>query len=241
MFPSSSLLNYANHQSGSTATIVRIPFIHQLTENEDFLYNNVDVSIWSTVEPGIGITASAMATLRPLFMTFFSRSRLLGSSTNEAASGWGNSKPNGNSRRGYFRSERGNENGLELGLSGLPKGSGVSTTIRSMNDISGSQAKEEKINAGAGEDSVVEETVKRIQRFGNARGNGSLSTKALKGHDSTWNSSQSRLTEDSSSEEGVVVGDEGKKIHVRKTTQVSVAREWKEGHGPVGVAMSRPD
>lgn len=31
--------------SGSTATVVRIPFIHQLTETLDFLYDNVDVSI----------------------------------------------------------------------------------------------------------------------------------------------------------------------------------------------------
>lgn len=31
--------------SGSAATVVRIPYIHQLTETIDFLYANVDVSI----------------------------------------------------------------------------------------------------------------------------------------------------------------------------------------------------
>lgn len=32
----------------------------------DFLYATTDVAIWSTVEPGIGITAGCIATLRPL-------------------------------------------------------------------------------------------------------------------------------------------------------------------------------
>lgn len=33
----------------------------------------IDVSLWSTVEPGIGITAASIATLRPLLQTFLSR------------------------------------------------------------------------------------------------------------------------------------------------------------------------
>ena len=80
--------------SGSTATIVRIPSIHGLDETSDFLCKfsllldsypgdmcflrfmppkhlysigaAVDVTIWSTVEPGIGIIAGCIATLRPL-------------------------------------------------------------------------------------------------------------------------------------------------------------------------------
>ncbi|KAF1363172.1 hypothetical protein EJ07DRAFT_163073 [Lizonia empirigonia] len=51
---------------GSTATIVRMFYIHTLTNGPDFLYATTDVAIWSTVEPGIGITASSIATLRPL-------------------------------------------------------------------------------------------------------------------------------------------------------------------------------
>lgn len=50
-----------------------------MTKTEDFLWDNTDVSIWSTVEPGIGIVASSMATMRPLFVAFFSRSKLFGS------------------------------------------------------------------------------------------------------------------------------------------------------------------
>ncbi|KAF1923182.1 uncharacterized protein M421DRAFT_104644 [Didymella exigua CBS 183.55] len=51
---------------GSTATVVRMFYIHTLTNGPDFLYATTDVAIWSTVEPGIGITASSIATLRPL-------------------------------------------------------------------------------------------------------------------------------------------------------------------------------
>lgn len=52
--------------SGSTATIVRIPSISNLLRTKDFLYDTVDIAVWSTVEPGIGITAGCIATLRPL-------------------------------------------------------------------------------------------------------------------------------------------------------------------------------
>lgn len=51
---------------GSTATIIRIPSIHGLDETSDFLWTTVDVTIWSTVEPGIGIIAGCAVTLRPL-------------------------------------------------------------------------------------------------------------------------------------------------------------------------------
>lgn len=51
---------------GSTATVVRMFYIHTLMDGPDFLYATTDVAIWSTVEPGIGITASSIATLRPL-------------------------------------------------------------------------------------------------------------------------------------------------------------------------------
>ncbi|KAH7384567.1 hypothetical protein BKA66DRAFT_569817 [Pyrenochaeta sp. MPI-SDFR-AT-0127] len=51
---------------GSTATIVRMFYIRTLMDGPDFLYATTDVAIWSTVEPGIGITAGSIATLRPL-------------------------------------------------------------------------------------------------------------------------------------------------------------------------------
>jgi hypothetical protein len=94
-----------------------------LTETEDFLWANTDVSIWSTVEPGIGIIASSMATMRPLFVAFFSRSKLFGSTTN------GNTYPKNASQLGYFR-RRENISVDELELhSDLGKNIRVTTTV----------------------------------------------------------------------------------------------------------------
>lgn len=50
------------------ATIARIPYAKQLLSNPDYLYNFTDLAIWSIVECGIAITASSLATLRPLFI-----------------------------------------------------------------------------------------------------------------------------------------------------------------------------
>ena len=41
-------------------------YVWQLTEAEDILYQFTDIAIWSTVENGLGLTASSLATLRPL-------------------------------------------------------------------------------------------------------------------------------------------------------------------------------
>ncbi|KAK6208181.1 hypothetical protein LQW54_007089 [Pestalotiopsis sp. IQ-011] len=59
----------------STATLVRIPYIWQLTHSVDFLYIFTDFTIWSTVENGVGIIASSIATLRPLFRKAMSLTR----------------------------------------------------------------------------------------------------------------------------------------------------------------------
>ncbi|CAJ2509889.1 Uu.00g057890.m01.CDS01 [Anthostomella pinea] len=55
----------------SSATIVRIPYVWQLTHDTDILYEFTDLALWSTVENGLGLTASSIATLKPLFRTFF--------------------------------------------------------------------------------------------------------------------------------------------------------------------------
>ncbi|KAK8081764.1 hypothetical protein PG996_000545 [Apiospora saccharicola] len=51
----------------SAATIVRIPYVWQLTHDSDFLYVFVDFTTWSTTELAMGLAASSIATLRPLF------------------------------------------------------------------------------------------------------------------------------------------------------------------------------
>ncbi|KAI5199393.1 hypothetical protein E4T39_06271 [Aureobasidium subglaciale] len=64
-----SILGFA--ALGSTATIIRTPFVHTLKDFKgEFLYNTADVAIWTTVELGIGATAANAATLRPLLSRF---------------------------------------------------------------------------------------------------------------------------------------------------------------------------
>ncbi|KAK3059944.1 hypothetical protein LTS18_009685 [Coniosporium uncinatum] len=65
---------------GSTATVIRIPFVGQLSNWDDFLWNTTDVAIWSTVEPGIGITCCCIATLRPLLKLLLHKAGLRSSS-----------------------------------------------------------------------------------------------------------------------------------------------------------------
>lgn len=91
-----------------------------MTETGDFLFATTDVAIWSTVEPGVGIVAAAIACLRPLFRDFFGRSKF---SNVSSTGGWGSSKA------GYLRSQH---NGPEeLGLrNDLGKNGGVTTVIK---------------------------------------------------------------------------------------------------------------
>ncbi|KAH7304306.1 hypothetical protein B0I35DRAFT_471999 [Stachybotrys elegans] len=49
----------------SIATIVRIPYAKQLLSSPDYLYNFTDIAIWSSVEIGLALTASSLATLKP--------------------------------------------------------------------------------------------------------------------------------------------------------------------------------
>jgi hypothetical protein len=75
------------------------------------------------VEPGIGITASSMATMRPLFVAFFSRSKLFGSTTRDGP------YLRSISKLGYFRKKE-NTDVEEIELhSDLGKSILVTTTI----------------------------------------------------------------------------------------------------------------
>ncbi|KAF9879691.1 hypothetical protein CkaCkLH20_02502 [Colletotrichum karsti] len=58
---------------GSAATVVRSVYIPTLLNGDDFLWATTDVALWSTVEPGIGITAASLATLRPLWQLVWYR------------------------------------------------------------------------------------------------------------------------------------------------------------------------
>ncbi|KAK6821177.1 hypothetical protein PG987_015577 [Apiospora arundinis] len=58
---------------GSIATIVRTFFIPQMLLDHDFLYDTVDLCIWSTVEVGVGVLAWSAATCRPIHRYFLAR------------------------------------------------------------------------------------------------------------------------------------------------------------------------
>ncbi|KAI0389982.1 hypothetical protein F5Y17DRAFT_93353 [Xylariaceae sp. FL0594] len=54
----------------STATVVRIFYVWQLTRDDDIVYEFTELAIWSTVENGLGLAASSIATLKPLCKSF---------------------------------------------------------------------------------------------------------------------------------------------------------------------------
>ncbi|KAI1117114.1 hypothetical protein F5Y14DRAFT_404866 [Nemania sp. NC0429] len=60
----------------SVATIARLFYVWQLSlDSGDIMYTFTDLTIWSTVENGLGLTASSIATLRPLFKGFMGGAR----------------------------------------------------------------------------------------------------------------------------------------------------------------------
>jgi hypothetical protein len=100
-----------------------LPYVPGLKDVADFLYATTDVAIWSISETGLGITASAAATLRPLFRTFLSRSRLFGGTTKSDTLPWPAS------RAGYLRSAS-HAHDQEIGLrSDVGKNSGITTLV----------------------------------------------------------------------------------------------------------------
>ncbi|KAF2873339.1 hypothetical protein BDV95DRAFT_338719 [Massariosphaeria phaeospora] len=71
----------------STAVIVRMAFVMNF-QSPDFLYDTVDIAIWSDTEQGLAITAGSLATLRPLYRLISERLGLSTSSTSpKGASG----------------------------------------------------------------------------------------------------------------------------------------------------------
>src|SRR5437588_1456639 len=95
--------------SASTATIIRIPYITGLKPGSDFLYAATDVSIWSMIETGLALSASAAATLRPLYRKFTNRS-FGGHTTPQGATGY-HQNTQASARAGYMRNGSGNNHG----------------------------------------------------------------------------------------------------------------------------------
>lgn len=45
---------------------MRIPYANGILDNPDYLATSTDICIWSTVEIGVALTATSLATLKPL-------------------------------------------------------------------------------------------------------------------------------------------------------------------------------
>lgn len=58
--------------SASVAVTVRMAYLMKF-KSDDFLWDTLDVAIWSVIEPGLAITAGSLATLRPLYRDISSR------------------------------------------------------------------------------------------------------------------------------------------------------------------------
>ncbi|KAF2469809.1 uncharacterized protein BDR25DRAFT_39860 [Lindgomyces ingoldianus] len=66
---------------GCICSIIRFQYVDGLTQIEDFYWNATNVAIWSTVEPGSGIVAGCLATLRPFLKRFITTARSVRSAT----------------------------------------------------------------------------------------------------------------------------------------------------------------
>ncbi|CZS91637.1 uncharacterized protein RCO7_06978 [Rhynchosporium graminicola] len=101
------------------AVIVRIPYVKILVDNaKDFLYSSTDVVIWSTIEPGLAITAANLATLRPLCNSYLSRKKVWGTTTARGKYGHSTDLSGYSKRNGYIRNP-GMEKEAEMNLSNL--------------------------------------------------------------------------------------------------------------------------
>lgn len=65
------ILGFAN--IACVATIVRTPFTIKFFHDDDFLYETRTFALLSTIEPGVGIAAACVATLRPLLQRLLGR------------------------------------------------------------------------------------------------------------------------------------------------------------------------
>ena len=87
--------------SASTATIIRLPYVYELTHTEDFLYASIHVALWSSVEPGLGLVALSLATLRPLFRSCLIRLGLTDPDPSATTAGFPTKPPLPSTQRHY--------------------------------------------------------------------------------------------------------------------------------------------
>ncbi|THW45438.1 hypothetical protein D6D21_04435 [Aureobasidium pullulans] len=60
---------------GSISSLIRIAYIPGLKNGPVFFSNAINIGVWSCIEPGLGIVAASLATLRPLFKSMVDKAR----------------------------------------------------------------------------------------------------------------------------------------------------------------------
>lgn len=84
---------------------MRVAYAKELLEQDDYLYNFYDIAMWSTVECGMALLASSLATLKPLF-----RKMSIVFTTTRQSSAWGS-----DNRSAANRHNRQSDNGKIAG------------------------------------------------------------------------------------------------------------------------------
>ncbi|KAF2683723.1 hypothetical protein K458DRAFT_389651 [Lentithecium fluviatile CBS 122367] len=70
---------------GCICSAIRFQYVEGLTQIEDFFWNATNISVWSTIEPGVGIVAACLATLRPFLKWACTKAQSLRSSFSHSA------------------------------------------------------------------------------------------------------------------------------------------------------------
>ncbi|KAF1981080.1 hypothetical protein K402DRAFT_441459 [Aulographum hederae CBS 113979] len=123
------------------AAIIRIPYSTVYVHDADFLWKEVDIAIWSGVEPGLGITAVSCATLRPLIRTL--RTHLTSSHKKSTSNLFASfhkrsspSRPSGGPATPKYNSQSDAKYGIDFDMSfddtelrGLQAGTGTISTV----------------------------------------------------------------------------------------------------------------
>ncbi|KAE8447097.1 hypothetical protein EG329_011081 [Mollisiaceae sp. DMI_Dod_QoI] len=111
----------------STATIVRIVYIKTLSATDDWSWEGINLAKWSMIEPAIAITATNIATLRPMFKNVlqFANKRFDNVDEEEAKRPSGESRTTMHTRNSVSAKEYSMEFAELLGLSRV----GVTTHI----------------------------------------------------------------------------------------------------------------
>lgn len=78
--------------AGSICSAIRFKYLWGLTDISDWFWNATNCSIWSCIEPGTGIIAGNLATMRPLFTRFLNAAQSITksgiSSARQASKQW---------------------------------------------------------------------------------------------------------------------------------------------------------